>query len=122
MGDQADVVAHPLGELHAVGGEHDALALRPVVEQQVAEELLVDRIEAGERLVEDQEVGRVEHGADQLHLLLHALGQLLDLGFRPLGELDPFEPALDVGDQLGPACRPRISPRKTSWSITVIFR
>src|SRR6476661_5314399 len=101
-GDQADVVAQSLGELHAVGGEHDALALRPIVEQQVAEELLIDGIEDGEGLVEDQEVGRVEHGADELHLLLHALGQLFDLGLRPAGELDPVEPALDVRRQLGP--------------------
>src|SRR6201747_2230202 len=102
VGDQADVVAHPFGQLHPVSGEHDALALRPVVEQQVAEELLVERVEPGERLVEDQQVGRVQHGADELHLLLHALGQLFDLRLRPPGELHPVEPALDVRHQLGP--------------------
>src|SRR6185295_18500012 len=94
--DQADVIAHALGELHAVGGEHDALSLLPVLAEQIAEQLLVDGIEAGEGLVEDQQVRLVEHGADELHLLLHALRQLLDFLLRPLGEVHPLEPALDV--------------------------
>src|SRR5215203_387240 len=102
IGDQADVVAHPLGQLHAVGGEHDALARGPVLPEQVPEQLLVDGIEAGERLVQDEQVRLVENGADELHLLLHALRQLLDLGFGPLGELHPLQPALDVGPELGP--------------------
>src|SRR6185436_8766918 len=102
LGDEADVVADPLGQLHAVGGEDDALALLAVVEEEVLEQLLVQGIETGEWLVEEEQVGLVEDGADELHLLLHAFGELLDLGLAPGGELDPLEPFLDAGEELAP--------------------
>src|SRR3712207_6951647 len=55
------------------------------------ERLRVDRIEAAERLVEDHEVRVVEERGDELHLLLHAARQLVDLREPPvlLRRLEP---------------------------------
>ena len=57
-------------------------------------------IEAGERLVEDDEVGIVDERADELHLLLHAARELVDLGEPPvlLGrlEVEALHPVLDA--------------------------
>ena len=51
-----------------------------------------DRIEPGERLVEHDDLGFVEERPGQLHPLLVAERQLLDLGRRPVGQAQPLEP------------------------------
>src|SRR5579864_8411678 len=98
--DQPDVIAQLLGLLHAMGREEDRLARPAILEQQLLEQSLVDRIEPRERLVEDQDLGLVQHGADELHLLLHALGQLLDLLAAPVRQLDACQPVLDGRQRL----------------------
>jgi hypothetical protein len=70
------------------------------VDDGVLERLRVDRVEAAERLVEDHEIGVVQQRADELHLLLHAARQLVDLRRAPvlLGRLErePLEPRVDA--------------------------
>ncbi len=95
MRDQTDMVAELLGLFEDVGREENRLAARLEIADQVLEQRLRDRIEARERLVEDQDVGVVEDRADELDLLLHALRQRLDLRLGPLSELDAFEPLAD---------------------------
>jgi hypothetical protein len=56
-----------------VRGENDRALLGLEFEQDFFHQFGVDGIEAGENFVEDQEVGRVHHGGDELNLLLHAL-------------------------------------------------
>ena len=86
-----------------MGREEDGAALRLVVGQQLLEQPLVDRVETGEGLVEDEDLRLVEHRADELDLLLHALGELLHLLVAPGGEVDPSEPLVDPGHRLAPA-------------------
>ena len=52
-----------------------------------------DGVEARERLVEDQHVGLVEQGADQLHALLVAERKVFELVVDPIGEAELAEPA-----------------------------
>ena len=54
------------------------------LEHRVLQRLRVDRIESAERLVENHEIGIVQQRRDELHLLLHAARQLVDLGVAPV--------------------------------------
>ena len=81
--DHEDPVAQPLGDRHVVRREDDGRPGLPQVEHRVLEDLGIDRVEPGERLVEDQELGAVEHRRDELDLLGHPLGEGLDLLVDP---------------------------------------
>ena len=98
--DDAHRVAHLLGVVHDVRAEDHRLAAALELEHRVLERLRVDRIEAAERLVEDDEIGIVQQRGDELHLLLHAARQLVDLGVAPVlvaaGETEPLEPFVDA--------------------------
>ena len=59
--DHEDPVAEPLGDRHVVRGEDHGRPGLPQVEHRVLEDLGVDRVEPAERLVEDQQLGPVEH-------------------------------------------------------------
>ena len=90
--DHHDVVADLLRLDHDVGREDDRGAAPVLLEHEVAQQPHVDRVETAERLVEDQQIGLVDHRGDELDLLLHALGQLLALLVLDLAETDPLEP------------------------------
>src|SRR2546430_12445355 len=44
---------------------------------RILQDLRIDGIEPGERLVQHEELGLVQDGRDELHLLLHALRELV---------------------------------------------
>src|SRR5882762_3094866 len=91
-GDDAQLLAQPLGLLHDVRGEEDGLATAVQIEHHVFHYLSVDGIETREGLVQDHEVGVVQHRRNELHLLLHPLRQLIDTAQPPVGETQPCEP------------------------------
>src|SRR6266699_13455 len=90
--DDAQLLAQLLGLLHNVRREQDGLPATAHVEHRVLHHLSVHRIEPRERLVENQEVRVVEHGRNELHLLLHPLRQLVDPAQAPGGEAESLEP------------------------------
>src|ERR1700689_4235020 len=95
--DKADVIAKLFDLIHAVSGEEDGAALFAKVDEGVHEKDGVDRIEAAEWLVHDDELGPVEEGGDELDLLLHAFGELFGLlvdRFRDLQLFAPYMRAL----------------------------
>ena len=75
--DDRDRLAQRLRDLHLVGREDDRPAAVPQLEERLAQEHHVDRVEAGERLVHQQHLRVVQDRGDELDLLLVALGQLL---------------------------------------------
>ena len=79
--------------------EDDGLALSLEAEELLLEELGVDGVESAEGLVHDEELGVVEQCADDLHLLLHPLGELIDALVPPVGPLEPSEEL--AGSSLG---------------------
>jgi hypothetical protein len=103
--EERDAVAEPLGLLHDVRREDDRLALLLEVLEEVLEEDDVDGVEAGERLVEDEDLGVVHDGAQELHLLLHALRELFRLLAEPGAEVHGVDPGAEPlhGDVLGHA-------------------
>ncbi len=77
---------HPVaGLLHLgqdVAGEEDRPSLRLGLSDELEERLLDERIEAGRRLVEDEQLRPVLEGDDEPDLLLVALGVLLEASRR----------------------------------------
>ncbi len=79
-----------------VGGEDHGGAFVRQGADHLFEPPLVDRIEARERLVENDEARFVNQGAEDLHLLRHALRHLPDLAVGGIAEamlLEQFAPA-----------------------------
>jgi hypothetical protein len=72
-GDDRDPLAEALGMGDDVGREDDRRSARRLLADQMLEAALVDRVEAGEWLVEDDQPGAVHDGAEQLDRLRHAL-------------------------------------------------
>ena len=108
VGQQAAGVHHhhpveALGLVHVGGGDqhrHAGAAGADTVDQ-LPELAAGERIDAGRRLVEDQQVGVVQQGAAQAELLLHAAGQLAGGAVGKGGEAGGLQ---QVGDA-APALR-----------------
>src|SRR5690606_4414763 len=76
---EQDVIGQVLDQVHVVGAENYRHAGLAQFTDDGADEVLVDRIEAGERLVQDGNLRFVQHAGYELDLLLVSLGQLVDL-------------------------------------------
>ncbi len=74
-GDDRDPLAQPLGMGDDVGREDDGGAGRGLVADEMLEPALVDRVEAGEGLVEHDQLRPVNDRAEQLDGLGHALAE-----------------------------------------------
>jgi hypothetical protein len=74
--DDDERLAERLGDLHLVGREDDRPALIAQLDERVAQQRQVDRIEPGERLIHEEDVRRVQDRGDELDLLLVALAEL----------------------------------------------
>ncbi len=73
-GDDGDVVAHPLDQVHDVAGDDDGAAGSHVAVQDVADVGGGDRVHGFERLVQHQQPGRVDQRRGEGDLLGHAGG------------------------------------------------
>ncbi len=100
--DHQRAVAQLLDLVHLVGREQHRAARGAALGEDLLEELRVERVEAGEGLVQDQEAGFADERRAELHLLLHALRQRLHLLRGPRCELHPLEQG-----EPGGACRMR---------------
>ncbi len=80
--DDRHGLAQRLRHLHLVGREDDRAPAVAELEEGLAQEHHVDRVEPRERLVHEQDLRVVQHRGDELDLLLVALGQLLRRGGR----------------------------------------
>src|SRR5687767_12921399 len=90
--DEADGIAESLHGIHAVGREQNSLASLLELEQHVLHLHGVHGIHAAERLVHNDEVGVVEQRGNELDLLLHSFGKLLDLLLGPVRKLEALAP------------------------------
>ena len=99
--DERDVLAELLHAAHVVGAQHHGGALVAQPQDLPADQFGIDGVEAAEGLIEDQQLGPVQHGGDELHLLGHALAQLLHLLVPPRAHVPALEPFLDALGGLG---------------------
>ena len=75
-----------------MAGEEHRDAVGGPVGQDLGQRVDPDRVEARERLVEDQDLGVVDQGGGQLHPLLVAERQLLDPVAGAVGHAQPLDP------------------------------
>ena len=90
-GEHDQVVAQPLDQVELVAGEQHRDAAGGLLAQQVDHRVDRARVEAGERLVEDQCLGAVHQRGDDLDPLLVAEAELLDPVAGAVGEPEPLE-------------------------------
>ena len=89
--DDDEAVAELLGLVHVVGREHQRRALLLEPEQPVPQDVPRLRVEAGRRLVEQQDARVVDEGARDREAALHAAGEVVDLGLGLVVELGERE-------------------------------
>ena len=75
-----------------MSGKKNCLALVFELEQSALHQHRIHRIEAGERLVHDDNARVVEQRGNELDLLLHALGKLLGFLRQSIGDLHALGP------------------------------
>src|SRR5699024_11074164 len=88
-GEHHERVAQALDQVELVGGEQHRDPAGRVLAQQVDHRVHRHRVEAGERLVEDQEVGPADHGRGDLHALLIAQRERLELVGQTASQTEP---------------------------------
>ena len=98
-----EVVAQLLRLVHVVGGDDERRPAALQLVEPLPEEVPRLRVEAGGRLVEDDELRLVDERAGDREAPLHAAGQRLDLVLRALVELDELEQL--VGPLVGDVAR-----------------
>ena len=84
-GDDHDVLADVLDQVELVAREHDADAGRRPLADDLGHRRDADRVEARERLVEDEQLRVVDERGRQLDALLVAVRQLLELRLGAVG-------------------------------------
>jgi len=99
--DDHDVLAHVLHQVELVAREDDADAGRRALAKDRRHRLDAERVEAAERLVENEQLRIVDQGRPELDALLVAVRQGLELGAGAVGEPEPVEPARRRGLRLG---------------------
>ena len=88
-------------------GREDDDALARLLEEDLAEAAARLDVEAGGRLVDDQDRRRAEQGAGDAHPLAHAARVVAHLAAGVLGEADGGEQALDLGPRAAAGRRGR---------------
>ena len=89
--DDADPLGHAFGDLENVGGHDDGDAAADLFEQHLLDLPGRAGVEAGQRLVEDDELGIVDEGAGEGDLLQHALGEAAAALVGVRGEAEPAD-------------------------------
>ena len=98
VADDRDAVAQALDLVEVVRGQEDRRAALALLGDDLVELLLHERVQAARRLVEDEQLRRVEERLDEADLLAVAAREVaerpVEVGVEALGELGrPAEPA-----------------------------
>jgi hypothetical protein len=101
LGDDDDAIADLLDDFEDMRDVKDGLAFRGEQFEEVFEETRGDDVEAGERLVKDQQPGIVEEGRGDEHALTHSFGIGGDGGVLPGLEVEQLEQTRGFGFEKG---------------------
>ena len=96
MIDDRERFAEGLGRLHLVRREHDRPTRVAQLDERVAEQREVHRVETGERLIHQQDVGPVQDRGDELDLLLVALAELLGAPVGVFRDAEALQPVMGL--------------------------
>ena len=94
--EDRDAVADVLHVGQQVAGQQDRLAAAAELDDEVLDLAAADGVQAGGRLVEDEQVGVVDEGLGQADAAGHALGILADGAARARGQADHLQEHLDA--------------------------
>src|SRR6266851_8582993 len=97
---QHDLICHPFRFSHHVRREKDCFPFLLELSKEIAHQNHVDRVKSRLGLIEHNEVGIMKKSADELDLLLIALGKFLDFRIAFFSELKSHEPAIDRADDV----------------------
>ena len=86
-----DAGAQLIGLVHVVGRQHDRAAAGVVLADDFPEEQAGLRVEPGRRLIEEEDLGVVHHGARDRETLHHAAGESAGEVVGAVGELESLE-------------------------------
>ncbi len=100
-GDDRHALAQSLRMGDHMGREKDGRAAVRLLADQLLEPGLVDGVEAGEGLVEDDQPRPVDDGAEQLDCLRHALGEGADRLSGPLRQAVAVEQGIGAATPFG---------------------
>ncbi len=75
--------------------ENDRLSLFLHLQHDILQEFGVHRIQTAERLIQDDQLRLMDDRHDELQLLLHSSGKLLDLFGLPLRQVELFQPVIN---------------------------
>src|SRR5690606_41066777 len=89
--------------MHLVGGEDDRGAACCRLLEEVADDACRDRVDALERLVEEEDRRTVDDGRTEGDLLSHAPGVVADQLGGGVGEVEHLEKLVTPGDRFLPA-------------------
>ena len=89
--DDPDVVGELVGLLQVLGGEEDGRALVVQRPHLLPDRLAADRVEAGGRLVEEEDAGLVDQRRGEVEAALHPARVAADPAVGRRGQVDPLE-------------------------------
>ena len=97
----ADRLAEVLDLVELVAREQDAAPRPGLLDQHLADGVDPARVEPGQRLVQDEQLRFVDEGGGELHPLLVAVGERLDLVPGAVGDPEPLEPCSPAAAGVG---------------------
>ena len=90
--DDRHAVAELLHHVELVATQEDAATVSRLFDKDLADGVDAGRVEPGQWLVEHEELRVVAQGGGELHALLVAMGEHLDLRVAPVGDLESLQP------------------------------
>lgn len=81
-----------IGNIKTMAGKQNRRALLGQLANFMFKQILVDRIQAGERLVQHDEIRVVHDRGDELNFLRHSFGKFIHFGVGILSELKVAQP------------------------------
>ena len=114
--DDRHLLAEVLHLVELVAAEEHAAPGSGLIDQHLADGVDAGGIQSRQRLVQHQQLGIVDQRGRQLHPLLVPMRQRLHLGVPPVGDVEPFEPA--VGGCGSVCCAEPVQPAQVLDLLT----
>ena len=88
-------IAHSFCHAHIMRAEDHRRALRLKIDNGIPDDVGVDRVKAGEGLIQQHQSRPGDNRGDKLYLLAHPLAERFHLLVGPAGQVQTFQPLVD---------------------------
>ena len=86
--------------MHIVRGKNDGFAFTLHLQDNVLEQIEIQRVKSRKRLVEYQQIRLIDYRRRELQFLMHTPRKVLDFFIRTVAQLDSLQPRRDSSAQL----------------------